>query len=60
MSLKGSRASDEPSSTYDHSNFVNERAAKKFDLISTNRSFIKEKGFQQPDDIFRKTIAQKG
>ena len=60
MSSKGSRASEEPSQAYDHSKFVNESTAKKFDLISTNCSFIKEKGFQHPDDFSRKTIARKG
>ena len=34
--------------------------AEKFGLISANCSFIKEKGFQHPDDLFRKTIARKG
>ena len=34
--------------------------AEKFGLISKNRSFIKEKGFQHPDDFFLKTIARKG
>ena len=34
--------------------------AKKFDLISPKCSFIKEKGFQHPDNFFRKTIARKG
>ena len=33
---------------------------EKFDLISKNRSFIKEKGFHHPDDFFHKTIAKKG
>ena len=60
MSLKGSRTNDEPSQAYDHSKFVNESAAEKFGLIFSNRSFIKEKGFQHPDDFFRKTIARKG
>ena len=45
---------------YDHTKFVNEGAAKKFVLISKNRSFIKEKGFHHPEDFFRKTIANKG
>ena len=35
-------------------------AAEKFDLISKNRSFIKEKGFHHLDDFFCKTIANKG
>ena len=60
MSSKGSRASDEPSQAYDHSKFVNESATEKFGLISANFSFIKEKGFQHPDDFFRKTITRKG
>ena len=60
MSLKSSRANDEPFSVYDHDKFVNENSTKKFDLISTNRSFIKEKGFQHNEDFFRKTIGRKG
>ena len=60
MSSKSSRAYEEPSQAYDHDKFVNESMAEKFGLISTKRSFIKEKGFQHPDDFFRKTIARKG
>ena len=60
MSSKSSRASEEPSSIYDHGKFFNESVAEKFGLIYVNRSFIKEKGFQNPDDFFRKTIARKG
>ena len=60
MSLKSSRANEEPFMAYNHDKFVNERAAEKFDLISANRSFIKEKGFQHADDFFRKTISRKG
>ena len=60
MSSKSSRASEEPSLTYDHDKFVNESVFEKFGLISTNRSFIKVKGFQHPDDSFLKTIARKG
>ena len=59
-SSKRSRASEELAHSYDHDKFVNESVAKKFDLISKNRSFIKEKGFHHPDDFFRKTIANKG
>ena len=60
MSSKNNRASEEPSLAYDHDKFVNESAAEKFGLISANRSFIKEKGFQHLDDFFHKTIARKG
>ena len=60
MSSKSSRASDDLSQAYDHDIFVNDSATKKFGLISTNRSFIKEKGFQHSNDFFRKTIARKG
>ena len=60
MSLKSSRASEEPSLTYDHDKFVNKSATEKFNLIFSNRSFIKEKGFQHPYDFFRNTIARKG
>ena len=60
MSVKKGRASEEPKHSYDHDKFVNESVAKKFSLISKNRSFIKKKGFHHPDDFFRKTIANKG
>ena len=60
MSSKRSRASEEPSPAYDHEKFVNESTVEKFSLISANRFFIKEKGFQHPEDFFRKTIARKG
>ena len=60
LSSKRSRASEELTHDYDHEKFVNDNAAEKFDLISKNRSFIKEKGFHHPDDFFRKTIANKG
>ena len=60
MSSKSSRASEEPSSAYDHDKFFNESTTEKFGLISANRSFVKEKRFQHPNDFFRKTIARKG
>ena len=60
MTVKRGRASEKPTHSYDHDKFINESAAKKFDYISKNRSFIKEKGFHHPDDFFRKTIANKG
>ena len=60
LSSKRSQASEEPTHGYNHEKFVNESAAKKFSLISKNRSFIKEKGFHHLDDFFRKTIAFKG
>ena len=60
MSSKSNRASEEPSQAYDHDKLVNESATEKFNLIFANRIFIKEKGFQHPDDFFRKTIARKG
>ena len=60
LSLKRSRASEEPTHGYDHNKFVNESATEKFGLISKNRSFIKEKGFHHPNDFFHKTIMNKG
>ena len=60
MTAKRGRASEETAQNYDHTKFVNEGAAEKFNLISKNRSFIKEKGFHHPEDLFRKTIANKG
>ena len=60
LSSKRSQASEEPTHDYNHEKFVNETATEKFDLISKNRSFIKEKGFHHLDDFFYKTIANKG
>ena len=60
MSSKRSRASEESAHSYDHEKFVNESATKKCGLISKNKSFIKEKGFNHPGDFFRKKIANKG
>ena len=60
MTAKRGRASEEPARSYDHDKFVNESAAEKFDLISKNWSFIKDKGFHHPDDFFPKMIANKG
>ena len=60
LSSKRSRASEETTHDYDHEKFVNESGAEKFGLISKNRSFIKEKGFHYPDDLFCKTIVNKG
>ena len=44
---------------YDRTKFVNLEASKRFTLISTNRSFIKEKGFHHLEDFFKKTIMKK-
>ena len=60
ISSKSTRASKEPSLAYNHNKFFNESTVEKFGLISANRSFIKEKGYQHLDDFFRKTIARKG
>ena len=60
LGSKRNRKIEGPSHDYDHEKFVNESAAKKFSLISTNCSFIKDKGFHHPEDFFRKTIAKKG
>ena len=60
LPTKRSRSSEDPTPTYDVTRFVNESAADRFGTIFKNRSFIKEKGFHNPDDFFRKTIAAKG
>ena len=60
MTAKRGWASEEPAHSYDHENFVNESASKKFGLISKSRSFIKEKGFHHLEDFFHKTIKKKG
>ena len=59
-SLKGGRASEDPTPNFDIMKFVNEGVADWFGTICRNRSFIKEKGFHHPDDFFHKTIATKG
>ena len=51
---------DEKQENFDRNKFVNMAVVEKFGLISKNRSFIKEKGFHHPDDLFRKTITNKG
>ena len=60
MTAKRGWVSEEPTHSYDHDKFFNESMIEKFGLISKNRLFIREKGFHQPDDFFRKTIANKG
>ena len=60
ISSKRSRVSEEPAHDYNHEKFVNANAAKKFDLTTKNKSFIKEKGFHHLDNFFHKTIANKG
>ena len=60
MTAKRGRASEEPAHSYNHDKFFNESVAKKFGLISKNRSFIKENEFHHPNDFFCKTIANKG
>ena len=60
LTSKRDRPSEEPAPTYDKDKFVNESATERFGTIFKNRSFIKEKGFHHPEDLFRKTIANKG
>ena len=60
LTAKRGRASEELTSNFDLTKFVNEGAADRFGTICKNRSFIKENGFHHPDDLFRKTIANKG
>ena len=60
LPAKRSRASEDPTPTYDITRFVNASVADRFGTICKNRSFIKEKGFHHPDDFFRKTIVAKG
>ena len=60
MTAKRGQTSEKPAHSYDHENFFIESTYEKFDLISKNRSFIKEKGFHHPEDFFRKTITNKG
>ena len=58
LSSKRSHRVEEPVEDYDRTKFVNLEASKRFTLISTNRSFIKEKGFHHLEDFFKKTIAK--
>ena len=60
LTAKRGRASENPTPNFDLTTFVNEGAANRFGTICKNRSFIKEKGFHNPEDFFRKTIATKG
>ena len=60
LPTKRGRASEDLSLKFDVTRFVNEGATDRFGTIYKNRSFIKEKGFNHPDDFFRKTIATKG
>ena len=56
LPTKRSRSSEDPTPTYDVTRFVNASAADRFGTICKNRSFIKEKGFHNPHDFFRKTL----
>ena len=60
LPAKRSRPSEDPTPTFDASQFANMSAAERFGTICKNRSFIKEKGFHHPNDFFRKTIEAKG
>ena len=51
---------DKKPEDFNHTKFVNVGAAKKFTLISKNRSFLKKKGFHHSDNFFQQTIANKG
>ena len=51
LPTKRGRLSEDPTPNYDVSRFVNEGAADRCGTICKNRSFIKEKGFQHPDDF---------
>ena len=44
----------------DRTKFINLEASKRFTLISTQRSFIKEKELHHPEDFFKKTKLNKG
>ena len=59
LTAKRGRASEDPTPNFNLIKFVNEGVADRFGTICKNRSFIKEKGFNHPDDFFRKTIATK-
>ena len=54
------RASNAPPKEYNHDMFITLEASKIYSMIARNRTFIKEKGFEHPEDFFRKDIANKG
>ena len=60
LPTKRGQPSEDSTPNYNVLWFVNEGAVDRFGTICKNRSFIKEKGFQHPDDFFQKTIAAKG
>ena len=60
LPTKRGRVSEDLTPTFDVTRFVNEGAVDRFDTICKNRSFIKEKGFHHPHNLFRKTIVAKG
>ena len=45
---------------YNHDMVITLEASKRYMMIARNRTFIKEKGFEHPEDFFRKDIANKG
>ena len=45
---------------YDHTKFMNLDASKRYTSWVTIRKFIKEKGFEHPEDFFCAYIANKG
>ena len=47
LPAKRSRPSEAPTPAFDASRFTNASAADRFSTICKNRSFIKEKGFQE-------------
>ena len=49
-----------PPEEYNHDMFLTLEASKRYTLIARNRTFIKEKGLEHPEDLFRKDIANKG
>ena len=58
MSNRASNAP--PPKEYNHGMFITLETSKRYTMIARNRTFIKEKGFEHPEDFFMKYIANKG
>ena len=53
-------ANASPFEEYNHTMFITLEASKRYTLKARNRTFINEKGFEHPKDLFRKEITNKG
>ena len=65
MSSKKQRVSKRTSNAppfeeYNHDMFITLETSKRYMMITRNKTFIKEKGFEHPKDFFKKDIVNKG